>query len=311
MVQLAVIKPPKDFTFNSNGVVRVLERLPASSYTPQVLYIVFELTDAMVNSGHSLIYMERYDSSTMSSVSNKYVNHPNVKAIFKHYVQRRPTRQKRAHIDPTQCYDNHSSIIIHPEKLRCVPWALKQYTHLLNSKMLKLYPPLLLTTPKPFDVFYVVHSHTKHPALHAHRRAVVISKEKKSVVRTDVPCHEYLELLKQSKVCIAPYGLGERISLDQLGMLAECIIIKPPMTEVVSVPNIYEEYPDSFRFTCDAKWSDLSAVIDSALASYNPEVLRINKAHLLATYTHEYYEAHFYSSLSTICSKIERLESIE
>ena len=83
MVQLAVIKPPKDFTFNSNGVVRVLERLPASSYTPQVLYIVFELTDAMVNSGHSLIYMERYDSSTMSSVSNKYVNHPNVKAIFK------------------------------------------------------------------------------------------------------------------------------------------------------------------------------------------------------------------------------------
>ena len=77
---------------------------------------------------------------------------------------------------------------------------------------------------------------------------------------------DYIEQLSRAKICVAPYGLGGRIALDQLGLLAEAIVVKPDMSYVYTEPNIYtDEYMEFVE--CD--WSGLEDKITHILDNYD------------------------------------------
>lgn len=287
-----IYRPPTSFPWTLPNVEDI------KVYHPDALILVFNLTPEVIESGNALIYLERYDSSTLGPTTSAYLNHPNVKAVFKHYRAADCGRRRRLHFD-SGVYQQVSPPRL--DKVYAVPWCLKQYTHLVNTKMLKLAqaPPV---QDKPIDIFYVVHDHTEKPALYAHRQAArrVLQGLKKLYRvedRRDVHSHEYLALLLQSKVCIAPYGLGERISLDQMGILAQCYIVKPPMEHVETYPNIYGW--SNFIYVL-RDWSNLEARLHSLLRTYSgPEGLLETK-HALLKYDDVWFQNHFKKHLAIV-----------
>lgn len=291
-----IYKPPSSFIWTLPEVHDI------KVYRPESLILVFDLNPEILASGNALVYLERYDSSTLGSTTSAYINHPNVKAVFKHYTTADCGRLRRLHFD-SGSYNQRSPPRL--DKVYCVPWCLKQYTHLVNSKMLKLAQAAPIYE-KPIDIFYVVHDHAEKPALYAHRQAVRRILQQltgKYVIeqRRDVNSHEYLDLLLQSKVCIAPYGLGERISLDQMGILAQCYIIKPPMEHLKTYPNIYT-WSNFIYVTHD--WSNLVGQLQELLRTYSgPHALLATKEALMK-YDQVCLEDHFKHTLHIVGNQL-------
>jgi len=97
-----------------------------------------------------------------------------------------------------------------------------------------------------------------------HRRGVWNTLDKKFNSITDkLPYQEYIEKLRESRVAISPFGMGEICFRDFEVMALKSILIKPGMDIVNTKPNIYidgETYHSVFY-----DWSNLNEVIESVL----------------------------------------------
>ena len=74
---------------------------------------------------------------------------------------------------------------------------------------------------------------------------------------------EYMKEMRRSKLCFSPNGYGELCWRDVEGVLAGAVLIKPDMSHLDSLPDIYE--PEVTYLPVKWDFSDLEAVIRRAL----------------------------------------------
>lgn len=232
-----------------------------------------------------IVVLERYDSCTLTNKNMQHINKKNLVAVFKEYVcsnlkdYNLPQHRNRVHynnmlkyykgdINPIYSNPNDYSIEL-LQKIKPVSWNLYQYSFVCNSRMERAaysHPPR-----KDIDVFFVCNEHKEHPILFRHRKegqkklSSELLSDYKVVTKHIDNRHKYTDMVRRSKICVAPYGLGSRIALDQLGLLYGCIVIKPTMQHVKVNPNIYtDEY---FNFV-GADWDNLVQEILSILENW-------------------------------------------
>lgn len=82
-----------------------------------------------------------------------------------------------------------------------------------------------------------------------------------------VPLEQYYDLMRRSKIVIAPFGYGEMAPRDIESAMVGAILIKPDMSHLKSIPNIYAS--GQGFISCNWDFSDLSELIESALDMFN------------------------------------------
>jgi hypothetical protein len=70
-----------------------------------------------------------------------------------------------------------------------------------------------------------------------------------------VPYEKYLQEMQTSKICISPFGYGEICWRDFEAILCGCLVIKPDMSHVETVPDIFQ--PDQTYVPVKWDFSDL------------------------------------------------------
>ena len=94
-------------------------------------------------------------------------------------------------------------------------------------------------------------------------------------IRKDrLPYEEYVNVLYNSKIAISPFGMGELCFRDFECMQFGTIIIKPSMSLVNTIPNIYESDKTYVSVKCD--WSNLNETVDYVLSNFNTLNEQIN-----------------------------------
>jgi hypothetical protein len=78
---------------------------------------------------------------------------------------------------------------------------------------------------------------------------------------------EYFSKLLSSKICISPYGYGEIAIRDIEAISAGCIIIKPDMSLVDTIPNVYDN--GVTYISCKDDYSDLNDKVNYVLENYD------------------------------------------
>jgi len=76
---------------------------------------------------------------------------------------------------------------------------------------------------------------------------------------------DYLRTLRESKICISPFGFGEVNIREVESMMSGNILIKPDISMSNTYPYIYG---DGMSFSCKPDYSDLSTVVDFILTNY-------------------------------------------
>jgi hypothetical protein len=74
---------------------------------------------------------------------------------------------------------------------------------------------------------------------------------------------DYYNQLRQSKICVSPFGWAEPCHRDVEAILCGCAIVKPRCTHVETLPDIYVD--DSFMIECREDFADLGNVVLCAL----------------------------------------------
>jgi hypothetical protein len=228
---------------------------------------------AINNINVRLIILERYDSASLAT-NQTIVEMPEILAVFKEYVYRTSpciALSKRPHyadIDPTntQVVEYNLSTNVQ-QKIRAVPWNLKQYSHLPCLKEDMRIASQAFGKPKKIDIFAVFHDHEKCPILSKHRRlarsmieSIRVLKPNLCIVTEAIKIkRNYVETLASARVVFAPYGLGERIACDQFAVLSGARVVKPDCSNVRTVPDLYQSQHITFTKP------DLSDLIDVLL----------------------------------------------
>lgn len=255
-----------------------------------------------------VIICERHDSCTVSHTTRlEHINNDSVKAIFKEYIfidkdkYKTYFYQNRYHFHllsgiTTNRITNFSDNNI--EKIKCVTWNLKQYSNVCSNSMNYFKNNNL---PKTIDIFMICNNQYTKPTLCDHRKKgigilkKIAEKHNLKIVTDNVSKKEYNRKILESKICIAPYGLGSRVALDQYGILAKAIVIKPRVDYLTSSPDIYNG--KMFEF-CERDWSDLEQIIAFLLKNYNNyDTILEKRRSILLEYDEEYYMDKFYENI--------------
>lgn len=100
-----------------------------------------------------------------------------------------------------------------------------------------------------------------------------IRKKLSSVLRTNkITRQKYLKELKNSKIVVSPFGLGEITLKDFETFLSGAILLKPDMSHMETYPNFYNDDVElDYKTIISHDWdlSNLEFVIDSILDDYN------------------------------------------
>lgn len=80
-----------------------------------------------------------------------------------------------------------------------------------------------------------------------------------------VPIDEYYNLMSRSKIVIAPFGYGEIAPRDLESCFVGSILVKPIMSHIETVPNIYT---DENMVFCEWDYSDLNLKITETLLNF-------------------------------------------
>ena len=82
-----------------------------------------------------------------------------------------------------------------------------------------------------------------------------------------VPINEYYQKISSAKILLAPFGYGEMAPRDLDAAQFGSILIKPDMSFVDTVPNIFED--KQTYVACKHDYSDLKGKIEEILGNYN------------------------------------------
>ena len=130
-----------------------------------------------------------------------------------------------------------------------------------------------------------------------HRKGCWDMLDSKFDTRKDkLPYQEYIQTLYNSKVAISPFGMGELCFRDFECMQFGTIIIKPSMSMVNTIPNIYESNDTYLSVNYD--WSNLNETVDYVLSNFDTLNERINhniREKFLKEYTYEKLALYWYN----------------
>ena len=112
-----------------------------------------------------------------------------------------------------------------------------------------------------------------------------------------VPISEYYELMRRSKIVVAPFGYGEIAPRDIESAMCGAILIKPNMDHIETIPNIY--IPNETYVPCKWNFENLQEKIEVLLENYSQNqqffvynmrnaFLREYSAETLINYTHNW-----------------------
>lgn len=244
------------------------------AYSPWVFDFVLcnRMDKRLLKARAPLIIFERSDSVRVGVRTRKTLQHPMVHRMYREYVNVDKSQYNESLDRPhyhllNEIYDMDDANRPPPQhkmtpsdlvKLQAFMWNPLQYGY-ASPFCLRLHEAPV--SDKPIDVFAICH-HPPIACLNRHRthmQEVVESlraRGLKVVTNTkDIPRPRYFEMLLQSKVAVSPFGFGERIALDQYGLAARCIVVKPAMPFVNSSPDFLA--PDMLEWT-PPDWSRLA-----------------------------------------------------
>ena len=135
-----------------------------------------------------------------------------------------------------------------------------------------------------------------------HRKGAWNILDSKFDARKDkLPYQEYIQTLYNSKVAISPFGMGELCFRDFECMQFGTIIIKPSMSMINTIPNIYESNDTYLSVMYD--WSNLNETIDYVLSNFDTLNERINhniREKFINEYTYEKLCLYYYNLFSKL-----------
>jgi hypothetical protein len=79
--------------------------------------------------------------------------------------------------------------------------------------------------------------------------------------------NEYYSRMSNSKIILAPFGFGEIAPRDLEAAMIGSVLIKPDMSHLETVPNLY--VPNETYVSCKHDYSDLNEKIDYVLSDFN------------------------------------------
>lgn len=95
--------------------------------------------------------------------------------------------------------------------------------------------------------------------------------------------HDWLKLLRQTKICISPWGYGEMCYRDFDAIYSGCVLLKPDSDFVECYPNIYQK--DKYYKACRQDASDLQEVVDQVINNWNDHrQMRVDARNLLMNF---------------------------
>lgn len=126
------------------------------------------------------------------------------------------------------------------------------------------------------------------------------------VSASHIPLNEYYRELQQSRICVSPFGFGELCWRDFEAVICRSLLIKPDMSHVETLPNIFQPYVTYVPVKWDL--SDLEDVCAYYLEhSEEREAIVENAFNVLNDY---YSSFQFGSTLVNILSKVRPPEQI-
>lgn len=235
-----------------------------------------------------VIVCERLDSASSHLLSTHDKAHkPNpihphldkLLGVFKNYT----LKPKTLHNEPTILSRYHYTLLreLYPQfpdthaitpkntlsseilnKIRTVPWdsgssfLSDKYIGLSSSnKTLDVFCAVSIK----FGSYYTIHRQSCINALSSLNPN--IKKETKQL-----PHNQYIQKLRESKICVSPYGLGEFSYRDYEAIYCGSLLIKPDMSHVETYPDIYEA--NKTYIPCKIDFSDLNEIIERVLNNY-------------------------------------------
>ena len=266
------------------------------------------------HSKRPVIICSRYDSSSLGSSYWNYSD-PLVKAVFTDYLPRDKEHLKNETIKKRYHYkilhdlygsdykidEQLKDIDKYLYKIRQVSWFIP-YTHLSLNKHMKFCSENRYKMEKDIDIFCVFHSHDKDSMLAEHRKNIqnIVKgmKDLKVVYGNNLDQNEYHEKLLRSKICIAPWGLGERIAVDQKGILAGCIVLKPDTDFLLTFPDLYNE---KYYVKFNQDLSNMEEVCRNTLANHKSLIKKTTEAiELFNNTTYEKYVERFCDNVKEV-----------
>ena len=119
-----------------------------------------------------------------------------------------------------------------------------------------------------------------------------------------LPANEYYQKMFDSKIIMAPLGMGEMAPRDIEAAAFGSVLIKPDMSYIQSEPFIYED--NETYIACKYDWSDLEEKIDYVLSNYK-EV----RQKLVWNMRNKYRDKYHYSNIALHLYNIfKELESV-
>lgn len=116
-----------------------------------------------------------------------------------------------------------------------------------------------------------------------------------------VPENEYYQKMFESKIILAPFGFGELPPRDIQSAQFECVLIKPDVSYIDTVPNIYVD--GETYISCKHDFSDVEDKIKYVLSNYDklqPYLVNNMRRRFLEVYSHENLALHWYKIFLTM-----------
>jgi len=116
---------------------------------------------------------------------------------------------------------------------------------------------------------------------------------------------EYYERMFNSKIIVAPYGYGEMAPRDLEAAMFGCVLIKPDMSYIDTIPNVFES--DKTYVSCKHDFSDLEEKIEMILLNYEDYYEMINAAR--AKFVEQMNPSNLAVHLHKVFSKLSMVQS--
>ena len=91
-------------------------------------------------------------------------------------------------------------------------------------------------------------------------------ENKYNIVKGQSTPHEFIEVMKRSKIGLSPFGMGELCYRDLELVQWGCLLIKPDMSKVITEPDFFK--PMETYIPVKPDWSDLNEIIEKILGNF-------------------------------------------
>jgi len=168
-------------------------------------------------------------------------------------------------------FDNYSNrIVLSGVNWLSTHWAgIKPQWYNIPNKQYDV--SAMFQYPQGIDVY----EHNQLQSIHYdnHRKPMmdVLSKLNYNIAKLEngvrVSQQEYYQKISSAKILLAPFGYGEMAPRDLDAAQFGAVLIKPDMSFIDTIPNIFEN--GKTYIACKHDYSDLEEKIDKILGSYN------------------------------------------